>query len=250
MNKEQKILFGEKFWLLYMPNELLEGKKVDDFEVQLSHIQNRDYWVWRGDKEILTLQQKSKDESKKILSFVGLGIEKIGVLFGEKEEFIEMKKSIPRIGGFTGSILVDFSNPFDYIVFHFFNELAEPYKLNAEFIKYVEPKIDETLIYTKNMNLHHSTGQDLVNIYFDKARDDIDIIEIELYLMMNGKERILSSEKAKAGKLFQIFSGLAYGNYGYRVIQYSKNDKVIESKLIQFTLKAPNYSGKPIVHGY
>lgn len=250
MNQEQKILFGEEFWLLYMPNEILEGKKIEDFEVQLSHIQNRDYWAWRGDKEILTFQQKSKDEPKNFLSFVGLGIEKISFHFGEKVEVVKLKKSIPRIGGYTGSIQVNYSNPFDCIMFHFFHDLAEPYKLKAEFIKYVEPKVDETLIYARKMNLHHSTGQDLVNIYFDKARDDIDTIEIELFLMMNGKERLICNEKAIEGKYFHIFSGLAYGTYAYKVIQYSKKDKVIESKLTQFILKAPNYSGKPIVHGY
>ena len=118
---------------------------------------------------------------------------------------MKLKKSILRIGGYTGSIQVDYSNPFDYIMFHFFHDLAEPYKLKAEFIKYVEPKVDETLIYARKMNLHHSTGQDLVNIYFDKARDDIDTIEIELFLMMNGKERLICNEKGDRGKIFSYF---------------------------------------------
>ena len=214
----------------------LEGKKIE-FYSTFSHT-------------LLGVEVRNlhfKYEPKNFLSLLVWNIKKFPLV--KKVEVVKLKKSISRIG-YTGSFQVDYSNPFDNIMFHFFHDLAEPYKLKAEFIKYVEPKVDETLIYARKMNLHHSTGQDLVNIYFDKARDDIDTIEIELFLMMNGKEINIMKKAKKREKLFHIFSGLAYGTYAYKVIQYSKKDKVIESKLTQFILKAPNYSGKPIVHGY
>ncbi len=94
------------------------------------------------------------------------------------------------------------------------------------------------------MNVSHSTGNDLVNIYFQPCCDEYERTEITLYK----DNQMLTKYKVDDGVFFKSISGLAYGNYEYIVKQFGKNDKLLlETGKIRFSISRPNYGGKPII---
>ena len=96
----------------------------------------------------------------------------------------------------------------------------------------------------KAAKISHSTGNDLVNIYFQPCCDEYERTEITLY--KDGQ--MLAKYKVDDDVFFKAITGLAYGTYEYVVKQFGANNKLLlETNKIKFTLSRPNYGGKPVV---
>lgn len=144
-------------------------------------------------------------------------------------------------------ISVSFNNRTEKIKLSFKNNLADDYILN---IKYVEA--DKDAYYSKQeqkkkdnllntANIKHSTGNDLVNIYFLPCCEEYERTEIILFK----DNQMLAKYKVDDGVFFKSIGGLAYGTYEYIVKQFGKDDKLLlETDKIKFSISAPYYGGR------
>lgn len=187
-------------------------------------------------------------DEKGTLTFVGLGVRSISVYTKNKAIEVELVKSIFK-GIFVGNIPVDFDNPIKTLKFNFLYEMAEPYELEVSMVKYKEPEIDYQSIYLENMNIDFAVGESLVNIYFNKAKSEINKIEIEIYKVIDSTNiRLISKEKCDSNQLYYSKNNLAFGKYEFKIIQYIDDKIITASPMISFSLNRPKYpSGRNTV---
>ena len=148
-------------------------------------------------------------------------------------------------------IVVDFNDRADKIRFHFKGDLADDYILKLQYVEadkdayYAEQAKTARENLIKAAAIKHSTGNDLVNIYFQPCCDEYERTEISLY----HDGQMLAKYKVEDGAYFKSIGGLAYGTYEYILKQFGKNDRVLfESDKIKFSISAPNYGGKGVVY--
>ena len=136
----------------------------------------------------------------------------------------------------------DWAVPIEKVRFLVDNEFVEALEINIEYEfadveaydKKQEQKRKNDLI--EKASIKHSTGADLVNIYFQPCSSDYIRTEIALY--RDGL--MLSKYKVDEESFFKSIGGLAYGTYSFIVKQFDKSDNLLlETEHIEFTLKAP-----------
>lgn len=147
-------------------------------------------------------------------------------------------------------IQVDFDSKIDSIIIKFKLDLADHLDVPIVYIeadkekyyaKQAQQKKDNLL---KTANIKHSTGNDLVNIYFQPCSDEYERTEITLFK----DNQMLAKYKVDDGVFFKSINGLAYGTYEYIVKQYVKDDKLLlETDKIKFSISRPNYGGKSVI---
>ena len=119
----------------------------------------------------------------------------------------------------------DWSVPIEKVRFLVDNEFVEALEINIEYEfadveaynKKQEQKRKNDLI--EKASIKHSTGADLVNIYFQPCSSDYIRTEIALY--RDGL--MLSKYKVDEESFFKSIGGLAYGTYSFVVKQFDKN---------------------------
>jgi hypothetical protein len=261
MNDNQKALFGNDFGLIYYPYDFSDAIanhcSYSYTEEQLNSLSEMGkYWkfienhksIWDKNFDSITIEQDKMDE-KGTLTFVGLGVRSISVYTKNKTIEVELVKSIFK-GIFVGNIPVDFDNPIKTLKFNFLYEMAEPYELEVNMVKYKEPEIDYQAIYISNMKVSFDLGQDLLNVYFQLADEKVDKTEIFLYKTFERNEsRMIAKYEVEKELYYYAIKGLAYGTYEFQVVQYVKNKVLVENPKTKFTLAQPNYSGKPVISG-
>ena len=135
----------------------------------------------------------------------------------------------------------DWSVPIEKVRFLVDNEFVEALEINIEYEfadveaynKKQEQKRKNDLI--EKASIKHSTGADLVNIYFQPCSSDYIRTEIALY--RDGL--MLSKYKVDEESFFKSIGGLAYGTYSFIVKQFDKSDNLLlETEHIEFTVKA------------
>lgn len=93
----------------------------------------------------------------------------------------------------------------------------------------------------KMANIKVSTGVDLVNIYFQPCCDEYKYTEIALYK----ENMLLAKYKVDEETFFKSIGGLAFGTYEFILKQFDKkNNIILETDKISFSISAPNYSGR------
>ncbi len=136
----------------------------------------------------------------------------------------------------------DWAVPIEKVRFLVDNEFVEALEINIEYEfadveaynKKQEQKRKNDLI--EKASIKHSTGADLVNIYFQPCSSDYIRTEIALY--RDGL--MLAKYKVDEESFFKSIGGLAYGTYSFVVKQFDKNDNLLlETEHIEFTVKAP-----------
>lgn len=93
----------------------------------------------------------------------------------------------------------------------------------------------------KKMEVSFRTADDLVNIYWKHAKENIiALVRIDLY-MKNGESRQLMGKYKETDEIFfKSIGGLAYGKYCFQLFQFDKDNKEIASTdFIDFELKKP-----------
>ena len=135
----------------------------------------------------------------------------------------------------------DWSVPIEKVRFLVDNEFVEALEINIEYEfadveaynKKQEQKRKNDLI--EKALIKHSTGADLVNIYFQPCSSDYIRTEITLY--RDGL--MLAKYKVGEESFFKSIGGLAYGTYSFIVKQFDRNDNLLlETEHIEFTLKS------------
>ena len=136
----------------------------------------------------------------------------------------------------------DWAVPIEKVRFLVDNEFVEALEINIEYEfadveaydRKQEQKRKNDLI--EKASIKHSTGADLVNIYFQPCSSDYIRTEIALY--RDGL--MLSKYKVDEESFFKSIGGLAYGTYSFIVKQFDKSDNLLlETEHIEFTVKAP-----------
>lgn len=202
------------------------------------------------------------------LFIINQSIQNVYFLFGNKEIIIDtMEKPISPItkvgiSYFYG--ILDFENKADALKIVFKNNLADDLIIPIEYIEADKEKYYNKIEKAKNDDLlakaqiKHSTGADLVNIYFQPCCDAYAKTEIELYLakgrfsqpsgqcvtfftpqLLGGQvEQLIGKYLIDDGSLFKSISGLAKRVYCYKVRQFDINGKILcESDLSFFSIK-------------
>ena len=156
----------------------------------------------------------------------------------------------------------DWSVPIEKVRFLVDNEFVEALEINIEYEfadveaynKKQEQKRKNDLI--EKASIKHSTGADLVNIYFQPCCDKYEYTEILLYIPQeenfkgwtgDGRKvvEILSWSLIKKCKVpsedfYKSINGLAPGTYSYVIKQYDKKDDLLmETEHFEFRIQKP-----------
>ena len=133
----------------------------------------------------------------------------------------------------------DWAVPIEKVRFLVDNEFVEALEINIEYEfadveaynKKQEQKRKDDLL--AKASIKHSTGADLVNIYFQPCCSEYFRTEIVLYR----EGLLLANHKVDEESYFKPISGLAYGEYSYVVKQFDKNDiLILESSPVTFEI--------------
>ncbi len=148
---------------------------------------------------------------------------------------------------------IDFDDRIDSIEIQFKYDVADSLMIPVVF-----EEADKTAYYEKkekenqealiaNAQIKHSTGADLVNIYFQPCCDTYAKTEIELYLakghfsrpsgqcitfytahLLGGEvEQLIGKYKVEDGAMFKSITGLAKRVYAYKLKQFDKGGNVL-----------------------
>ncbi len=94
-------------------------------------------------------------------------------------------------------------------------------------------------------NISHSIGNALINIYFKLYSDKVTLTKVELYKWE--PQQLLAKYKVDSENYFLSISGLAFGSYGYVVIQLDNDGSIIaKSDMIRVDVTRPL---APVIHG-
>ena len=176
--------------------------------------------------------------------------------------------------GTAFAIGLDFENRVEKVKLTFADNIVDDYTFS---VQYVEADKDlyyqkqaETIrnTYIEAAQIKHSTGADLVNIYFQPCCANCGKTEIELWIakgkyaphhgmcvtfytpqLTGGEpEQMIAKFSMEEGFLFKAINGLANGVYAYRLRQFSKNDEMLFESDFQFFEIRPQGAGRPMGH--
>jgi len=254
MNKEQSAILRDKITMAYFPYSFKEAIdkhcSYDYNKEELSSISSMGkYWKFIDGTIYIDVENnkisitQEKDVKIATLTLIVDGIESVDIFYKKGNKNILLEKSIFR-NLMVGNIEVDYKNPITKIKLNFRYDLADPLEIEVDTILYEEPTIDYQKIYNEKMEIRHNVGSDLVNIYFQLATEQINKVKVELFLDKDSEDQMIGTYNVNENMLFISITGLAYGKYKFRVVQYSNDEKIAESNKISFVLNKPNYGGK------
>jgi hypothetical protein len=220
MNKEQKTLLGTSFVsvlpenLEYCLENLLDKGPYREIKVGLDNIAGMGkFWAFvKGvayakideDEDKVIINQPSLDVTKGCLIFLLYGVDSVDIVFKDGT-----KKSVTCITSVIyGEIQVapiDFSynNPIVTAVIHFYMNMADDLVWKIETIQIEKPIIDIKQERLKKANINVSTGDSLINVYFQEASEDYSFSTVELYIGDQSNFNLISWKKIKDGNYYE-----------------------------------------------
>lgn len=223
-------------------------------------LKNAGYGVWKDESGMDKQEKKSswscildtnskivinQDENYNITKYyVVFQPTVVKVIAGGKEFNLQ---SIDDLSHQLVIVPVDFNNQIAEMELHF-NGVIDPIKIPVEY-KAVDKNIFDSKLENERQsnlaakaNIKVSTGDDLVNIYFQPCNDSYEKTVIELYLAVGkypppprviaiGRThrpvllsatpgQIIGKFKVEDGMMFKSITGLAKGAYGFKLSQY------------------------------
>jgi hypothetical protein len=175
-----------------------------------------------------------------------------------------------KAGNFV--IMLDFEKRVEKVKFTFADNLADDYIFTVNYTEadkdlyYQKQAETRRNTYIEAAQIKHSTGADLVNIYFQPCCANCGKTEIELWIakgkyaphhgmcvtfytpqLTGGEpEQMIAKFSMEEGFLFKAINGLANGVYAYRLRQFSKNDEMLFESDFQFFEIRPQGAGRPM----
>ena len=143
----------------------------------------------------------------------------------------------------------DFNDRIDVIKFAYKINIVPPIEISIEYKEANKERYYKKIAYKKQqellkkMALSCRTGDSLVNVYWQKASDDVRKIIFELFL--DNKQLIIKNE-LDTDTLYKSVINLAYGKYTVVLSQFDSEEKVIISDSKDFSLSPPTL--QKIVH--
>lgn len=103
----------------------------------------------------------------------------------------------------------------------------------------------ETL--SKNVDVIFRTGESLVNIYWKHAKENIvALVRIDLYMCDKSDSKLMGKYKENDEVFYKSITGLAYGDYCFKLFQFDKdNNEIASTDYIYFSISKP--SSKTII---
>ena len=170
------------------------------------------------------------------------------------------------------SVILDFENRVEKVKFTFADNIVDDYTFSIQYVEadkdlyYQKQAESQRNTYIKTAQIKHSTGADLVNIYFQPCCANCGKTEIELWIAQGKREnhhgmiayvpkliggipeQMIAKFTVEEGFLFKAINGLANGVYAYRVRQLSKNEEMLFESDFQFFEIRPQGAGRPMGH--
>ena len=176
----------------------------------------------------------------------------INTIFSIKEGvFEELKLKESYLSSQTFDLEIDFENRIEAIKIVFIDNLADDliipivYQEASKELYFAKKEQERKESLIKNAQIKHSTGEDLVNIYFQPCNDNCAKTVIELWIakgkrenhhgmipyvpkLIGGEpEQLIAKYNVEEGAYFKSINGLAKGVYGYKIMQYDKENNII-----------------------
>lgn len=252
MNKYQSFIFGKS----------LDNVKCQSVPMGLDKNAQYVNYLKEDDKLIIT-----QDSDITIIDYV-VSINDLEIDAIDKIEVLKEDKWYEIHKNNTIYIELSFVKKASQIKFSFKNNIADDYIINIEFIEsdkeqyYAKKEQERKEALIKNTQIKHSTGADLVNIYFQPCNEQCVKTEIELWIAKGKREnhhgmlayvpRLIGGEPEQLmakyiieeGIYFKAINGLAKGVYGYKIKQYDKDNNIImESEFNYFDI---GFSSRPV----
>ncbi len=153
-------------------------------------------------------------------------------------------------GQIAFAVQIDFDNRISSLKISFKDDLAEAVEIPIKYVEadkeayYAKVKKQKNDERVKEAKISHSTGVDLVNIYFQPCHESYKYTEISLYK----DELLLAKYKVDEDSFFKSISGLAFGKYEYIIKQFDKNGEILlETNKQEFHLTKPNQGFRNVV---
>ncbi len=252
MNKYQSFIFGKS----------LDNVKCQSVPIGLDKNAQYVNYLKEDDKLIIT-----QDSDITIIDYV-VSINDLEIDAIDKIEVLKEDKWYEIHKNNTIYIELSFAKKASQIKFSFKNNIADDYVINVEFVEadkeayYNKQEQEHKEALIKNTQIKHSTGADLVNIYFQPCNEQCVKTEIELWIAKGKREnhhgmlayvpRLIGGEPEQLmakyiieeGIYFKAINGLAKGVYGYKIKQYDKDNNIImESEFNYFDI---GFSSRPV----
>ena len=214
------------------------------------------------DDKIIFKQNEDITITDYVFYIANIGIEAVFAIIGAKEITLVQEPDPLRHGEQNRFVLpISFNNKIDAIKIVFKNNLADDLILPV-----IYEEADRQAYYAKieaerkaelfaKTQVSTRTGADLVNIYFQPCCSDYEYTEIYLYIPQDyvtvggpygpvkkpSSWQLFKKCKVPAEDFYKSINGLAYGTYAYVIKQFDKKDNLLlETEYIEFSLKAPN----------
>ncbi|MBP3369253.1 MAG: hypothetical protein J6L85_00745 [Clostridia bacterium] len=174
--------------------------------------------------------------------------------------------------GSVFSVELDFENRVEKVKLTFADNIVDDYTFSVQYVEadkdlyYQKQAETRRNTYIEAAQIKHSTGADLVNIYFQPCCANCGKTEIELWIAQGKREnhhgmiayipkliggtpeQMIAKFTVEEGFLFKAINGLANGVYAYRLRQFSKNDEMLFESDFQFFEIRPQGAGRPMGH--
>ena len=162
--------------------------------------------------------------------------------------------------GTAFSVELDFENRVEKVKLTFADNIVDDYTFSVQYVEadkdlyYQKQEAERKANMLQSAHIKHSTGTDLINIYFQPCCSDYEYTEIYLYIPQDyvtvggpygpvkkpSSWQLFKKCKVPAEDFYMSINGLAYGTYAYVIKQFDKKDNLLlETKYIEFSLKAP-----------
>ena len=169
-------------------------------------------------------------------------------------------------------IELDFENRVEKVKLTFADNIVDDYIFSIQYVEadkdlyYQKQAESRRNTYIEAAQIKHSTGADLVNIYFQPCCANCGKTEIELWIAQGKREnhhgmiayipkliggtpeQMIAKFTVEEGFLFKAINGLANGVYAYRLRQFSKSDEMLFESDFQFFEIRPQGAGRPMGH--
>ena len=162
--------------------------------------------------------------------------------------------------GTSFCIELDFENRVEKVKLTFADNIVDDYIFSIQYVEadkdlyYQKQEAERKANMLQSAQIKHSTGTDLINIYFQPCCSDYEYTEILLYIPQDhvtvggpygpvkkpSSWQMFKKCKVPAEDFYKSITGLAYGTYAYVIKQFDKKDTLLlETEYIEFSLKAP-----------
>ncbi len=189
----------------------------------------------------ILIKQTDQIEQEASLVLFGKAIESIEYTTVDNNKVsISAKETVlNKETAFGGVIDFQTNNPIKSISLHFKQNIIEDFVISCEYILNPKGIIDPNKVLLDQMKIKHSLSENLINIYYQPANQNVFSTTIELYIgdgRINGgkllgvtNHQLIRTINLNRDNFMCSFSNITPGVYSYKVYQYDESMNLIIS---------------------